>query len=1014
MMEAAIDANAPLDYIEIHIFPLQNRYEACVTYLHKKEKVSSGLLEHLLLHSPKIKDLHCQGSNTKYGLNPPEYSHDIKWFTKSTLIRFLHIIGSANILEVTSTLKKEISQLEDARRFHLSLYTKGTQSNQTEEFDAGCTNSGGSATKAEDSDVSKNKLLHAIDSRLTALRGELTAAFDQAAGSRYSVAEMTDIEKFSRHCGSLELSDSLHKHIELIQGAQTAEKSGNHVTESLSSEVQFADVERQGYTESDGSSFSSEEEKQHERSRPRIRSASPRRSASPMRRVQIGRSGSRRSTAITIKSLNCIPAREKSYLPARGAASDSEGEGSQPEPKKSDNNVRISVQDAINLFERKQRDQKVDVRKSGTFSNGTICPNKAVLRRWSSGMGDNSVQHSQEIFHEAPVAKIQNDAENKEVKSDLQEHDIFSEDLSPEPFGLDVKMNSPVKEACSSVRTQEMLLTAPTDAGEKVISSAEWNRQKEVELNELFMKMMETKPVKTRASVPASNKRHSLPSEQRGCSYDHYKEKREEKLRGEAAGKRTEKDRHFKPIQQFSNVRKSQMALASGVDSERKPSVKKMQKPQKSSVEPANRKTESPKSGSVKKATPRSSSVPHIRKSSASLPSTRGPSPAKTPPIVDAMPARRRPRSTTPVSRSSPKVETSQIGTKPVKPNWDNSKKSSGNAVEKKQQSAKKPWQSVKGKVPAAANDHAPTAKPKPSLYIKVTKKSTIVPLESKPSLPKGSGTVSDANPSVNKEEALVSPQDVLQKSADMIEHEENLEVSNHSSPEILHEDDIAVTPEVIESVTTVRSPAIDDNNTENVTENQLNPDIEEESISPAAWVEIEENENQLATLEDCSWEMVDPSAANKAAPVVASSPPRVHHSLSQMLLEESSESDVPEWGNAANQPQVMDHKDSPKGFKRLLKFGRKSKTDTNAAAAAGGGLLISSVVFSEGEDEGECANKRNAEKLLRKSATLHSKNNVAGRPNLSNSSSSQDDHATTKGGGRSLFFSLSAFKGNK
>ncbi|KAL0316983.1 UNVERIFIED_CONTAM: hypothetical protein Sangu_2112600 [Sesamum angustifolium] len=378
--------------------------------MNKKERVRSGLLEHLLLHSAELKAMNSKGSNAKYKLGPPEDSHDVKWFTKSTLIRFLHIIGSANILDITNSLRNEISQLEEARSFHLSLYAKGIQYQlQNGESDGSYSNGPGSTPRADGSDSSKNELLRAMDLRLTALGGELANAFDKAAGSRYSVEDMTDIEKFSQHVGSGDLSDSLRKYIELRQGTEAVETSSskqvsesdrvsskvgnNNTIKSLSSETQVrfgvspakvAQVERQSSTESDESSFSSDEEQPSvERSRTLIRSASPRRSASPMRRIQIGRSGSRRSTAITIKSLNYFPARERSILPKDPAASDSDEEGSEQAPKKPENNVRrMSVQDAINLFESKQKDQTVDIQKARSLLSASIGAKKSVLRRW--------------------------------------------------------------------------------------------------------------------------------------------------------------------------------------------------------------------------------------------------------------------------------------------------------------------------------------------------------------------------------------------------------------------------------------------------------------------------------------------------------------------------------------------------------------------------------------------------------------------------------------------------------
>ncbi|KAL3622028.1 hypothetical protein CASFOL_034224 [Castilleja foliolosa] len=1022
-MDTAIGASSVLDYIEFQFVPSQNRYEACVCYENKKEKVSSGLLEHLLLHSNETKALHSQGSDAKFKLCAPENTHDIKWFTKSTLIRFLHIIGSADILDVTNSLKNEISQLEETRKFHLSLYAKDSQyPPQSSQSDDSCSEDTSSTTKAEGSNASKNELLRAMDVRLSALRGELTTAFDQSAGSRYSMEEMTDIHKFSQHFGSKDFSDSLRTYIEIRQ----SEKNTSSRNKSLSSGTQVkyeaspakaAQIERQSSTESGRSSFSSEEERPSvDRSRTLIRAASPRRSASPMRRVQIGRSGSRRSTAITIKSMNYFPAREKSFFPRDENDSDEEG------PKKSENSVRMSVKDRINLFESKQRDEIGDSHKAKSVLNS----NKSEMRRWSSGMGEDTSAEDTTVED----TEVQHNVENREI-IETCEKDVKSESLENEP--------------CSPalISQEEPHPTESTDVIEKSNASAEWSRQKEAELNELFMKMMETKPIKGRAIAPAISKRQSLPNEQRGDVYNNYKEKRDEKLKVDASKKKLEKQKPSRGMQQVNDVNKSKPTPVNRSDDSKKHTVKKIQKPQT-----ANPKTEKPRHISVKKDSPKPSLLPTTRKSWPSIPSAKvtGLSPATTPPATsftnNATPTRRRSQPTTPpVSNSSSKVGTPQTRAKPVKSHPSDIKKSPKSDPEKKLQPSTKPTLSTKLKVVQnGPKDLASSTKS--NLHSKATKKSSVVPIESKPSLRKVSKTMSGVNPTFTRKTS--HPQDPLRKSKDRDPPQENVTTFVSADPVIHQEEketEVLENHSVMEPGPTPRtpekcesngfsqiSPVTDDNGIDLLILPELEPEAEEElTISPRAWVEIEENEDRSITSVDHSVGL--PTSDIHIAPVEVSSP-RVRHSLSQMLLQESSEPDFFEWGNAENPPPMVYQKDVPKGLKRLLKFARKSKNEANTTDWS------SPPVFSEGEDDADdlkLVSKRSGENLLRKS-TLHSMNdghqksgtsdfehpaqaNVSKHSAQSLSQQFQPGHVsasvTTTKATRS-FFSLSAFKGGK
>ncbi|KAH9308897.1 hypothetical protein KI387_036808, partial [Taxus chinensis] len=129
--------------------------------------------------------------------------------------------------------------------------------------------------------------------------------------------------------------------------------------------------------------------------------ARPRRSASPMRRVQIGRCGSRRSNVSVIRSINYMPQwsnREKELnRESESSDTDNESGGDNEElelPSKVESARTISVQDAINLFERRQQEQrhsteglkkniKVESRRLSAETETTTTYEKAVPRRWS-------------------------------------------------------------------------------------------------------------------------------------------------------------------------------------------------------------------------------------------------------------------------------------------------------------------------------------------------------------------------------------------------------------------------------------------------------------------------------------------------------------------------------------------------------------------------------------------------------------------------------------------------------
>ncbi|KAL5075381.1 hypothetical protein RYX36_014365 [Vicia faba] len=1073
-MEDVIDGAASLDYASIKIFPNQNRYEAYVCKGNQFEKVAAGHLEHLLPHLPEINDLHAQGFDAKFDLKLPKDLYGAEWFSKATVKRFLHVVGSPDSINVINTIMDEMSRLEDSKKFHVSLYGKDCQDHLgSGERDGSRSWNGEAPTSIAEvstvsSDASKNELLRAMDLRLTALSNKLAETFNKAADTKCSPKDMTHLLKFSHRFGATNLERSLCKFIELNQISQDVGHLNKEttmltcdVTHVLHNDIskefkdlqiskpstsdapikygvspaKVAQVERDSSTGSEESSDSSDEDQiSAERSRSLQRSVTPRRSASPMRRVQIGKAGPRRAAALTIKSLNFFPAR--SYRDA--AENGFEGEVSEQPFKKPEIDVRrITVQDAISLFENKQRDQSEDVQKKKSLTDVSLSTNKSVLRRWSSGMGETSVQGLQDSVPQDPVPLTSNDAICDEIPKN-SEVEVVSDFISESHDTPDSDVKPGRQENVDSYTVDNLEETSPI-AGEetmkKLAASAEWNQRKQAEFNQILKKMVESKPVLFGKPQPRKNQNTS--SEQRGRSYDHYKEKRDAKLRGEKVGKRVGKEAPIHEMQQLVNKKKAEMsknASATKTSSTRLP-----QKP-RNSPQPANSPKETtPKSTVAKKASTKSTSVPATRKSWSATPSpkTTGTSPSigrGGASSASSTPTRRKPVLTASVPLPSPQREKSQPQSrneKEIQPGnarnlkSTNEKRQTGipnksNAIKSNKSSA------IKSKVTSDSGETVPS---KTSLGNKGTKKSTVVPLESKPFLRKGS-RMGNGNGDPNKNK---SPPPKLDKShrdgEDHIEDQESELVVNASDSASRHSERDTVTPSHHNAVTESdpqnqisnhllcgvienldRDPVTRDVLTY-IEESSLNVRNEEEStISPSAWVETEEDMELPKPCEDSTFQ---PASLANAAPAGSTSP-RVRHSLSQMLQEEISEPDIGEWGNAENPPTMLYQKDAPKGLKRLLKFARKSKGDTGSTG------LSSPSVFSEGEDDAEefkNSNKRNADNLLRKAALNVKSYDYLARDDGKGSHKMQGGRNSGAGqatrGSRS-FFSLSAFRGTK
>ncbi|KAM0009486.1 hypothetical protein Hdeb2414_s0089g00786911 [Helianthus debilis subsp. tardiflorus] len=924
-MEGGIDPDAPLDYVELQIFPCQNRYDAYVCSNNTAVKAASGTLKQLLLHSPRVKDLSFEGANMNFKVLPPDNVNDAEWFTTTTLRRFLHILGSPDIISIGN----EITQLEETRRFQLSLSLKAV-------------------VDIRSSIDSKNELLRAVDLRLTALKDEVVTAFDQVTRVKCSTKDISDLENFAHHFGAKDIRDILQKFVEMSL-FPTVEDSNTSITNCVSPKA--AQTKRHNSTKDENASLSSDEDQASaNRCRSATRSATPRRSASPMRRIQIGRLGSHRAPALTIKNLNHFPAREKLSF-QRDVGSSSDEDDNDPDKPAKKNVLRMSVQDKISLFESKQRDQKVEFTKTKKMLKVTVGPNKAVLRRWSSGMGENATQNL-ENSSLGPLSK----APEPDPKPEPN--------LEPEPEPIEtaenVKPHSPERE----------------ERCEKHPDSIEWNQQNEEKLNELLMKIMDdkNKPVRRRSlNSDVTKSKKSTVLKEVSC-----KQKKDENLRVEASGKKTQKN--LTPIM---NSRKEAL---------NNPSVLKKTASKSSSL-PATRKSWSSLPSPKTPTGPTISTTPTSRKPVGSSTKTEKSQPRSktlksTPPNANRHLRNINQNTQSTVTKSTKTSKPKVDQTPEVKPSFYNkvSKKSSVVPLETKP-FLRKGSGIGPGVGPGVVKSKFVSQPEEASRSLIETEDNEVVmAIDAGQNEEKCEPQVVSPGPTKCEESVMISPTAWVEEVGNESDnnHDETFgpQVVSLSLGPTKFEEQVMISPTAWVGEVEDES----DNNHEETCGPQVvsvshspGPTKCEESvmISPTAWVEVG-NESDNNHVETCGPQvvslspslspgpgptqceesvMISPSAwveevedasddnhdeevipcllqsespVKLVAPAGASSSPRVRHSLSQMLLEESSEeADVSEWGNAEHPPALVYQKDSPKGFKRLLKFARKSKAES-------------------------------------------------------------------------------------
>ncbi|KAL1551789.1 enolase-phosphatase E1-like [Salvia divinorum] len=357
-----IKPNAPLDYAVFQLSPKHSRCELFVSSGGSTEKLASGLLKPFVTHL-KVAEAQAASASQSIKLDPGRHKNAKAWFTKGTLDRFVRFVSSPEVLELVNTFDAEMSQLEAARR----IYSQG----MGDQLSGG----GGFGSSAAD-DATKKELLKAIDLRLVAAQQDLTNACARAAAAGFDADTIPELQMFADIFGADRLNEACGMYISLCDRRPNLInqlKSGSEdraIRSSCTSDMSI---------DNDSPSSLRPEPTTHQQ---------PRHTFS--RESSVERDGGNKPGNATGEN----DKKDETSAPDQTVSI----QASQP-------GRRLSVQDRINMFENKQKEnsggkppvvKSVELRRlSSDVSMMGAAAEKGVLRRWG-GVGDMSIDSSTE------------------------------------------------------------------------------------------------------------------------------------------------------------------------------------------------------------------------------------------------------------------------------------------------------------------------------------------------------------------------------------------------------------------------------------------------------------------------------------------------------------------------------------------------------------------------------------------------------------------------------------------
>ncbi|CAH8293172.1 unnamed protein product [Eruca vesicaria subsp. sativa] len=334
----------PLDYAIFQLSPKRSRCELFVSTGGNTEKIASGLVKPFVAHlkvaeEQVARDVQCIRLQLESSKNAGT------WFTKATIERFVRFVSTPEVLELVSTLDVEMSQLEAARKIYGEVLQVML--------------------------MNVKELLRAIDLRLAAVRQDLETACNRASAAGFNPVTVPELSQFADRFGANRLNEACTKFIALCQRRPELMRSWrfNQEEEAIRSSW-----------ESDMSIDDPSED--------------------PSKNQVTNRSQQHREHQTGMEQ----PLSEGTNFSQQGGEKDEEEEKShvQNEPLASQTRQltrRLSVQERINLFENKQKEnsggktavvKSTELKRLSSDLSSSAGMEKVVVRRWS-GASDMSI-----------------------------------------------------------------------------------------------------------------------------------------------------------------------------------------------------------------------------------------------------------------------------------------------------------------------------------------------------------------------------------------------------------------------------------------------------------------------------------------------------------------------------------------------------------------------------------------------------------------------------------------------